>query len=193
MREQLIPRRRRRVLAAQTLILALLHVAGCAPSQYPEPDMPGAKTPKPERSFSPGPTLADSAALLAWLESNPSAYLRLPVVVFRGGLGGVELAFIGSDPVPPGDDAILLELDDSALGIGLSTRLRSLCGGSDACAVWIEGTWGRLLPGIAAPAAAEPPPWPLAVRDAGPRVEGSPATILVADRGGPGDSGGKKR
>ncbi len=145
--------------------------------------MPSLKTPKPERSFKPGPSLADSAALLAWFEANPTAYVRIPVVIFPGDLGGIKLAFVGTEPAPPPDGAIVLELDDSALGIPLSTRLRSLCdAGSDACVVWIEGTWGRLLPDLASIASgrATSPSWPLSVRDAGPLVEGSPATILVA-------------
>ncbi len=144
--------------------------------------MSSPKTPKPERSFVPGPTLADHAALLAWLEAHPEAYLRLPVVVFPGDLGGIRLAYIGTDPVPPADGAIVLDLDDSALGIPLSTRLRSLCGAEgSACVVWIEGTWGPLLPDLEPDGARDgPPPWPLAVRDVGPRVEGTPATIFVA-------------
>lgn len=117
--------------------------------------------------------------MLDWLEAHPGAYLRVPVVVFPGDLDGIRLAFIGTDPAPPPDDAIVLELDDSGLGIPLSTRLRSLCGeDSEPCVVWIEGTWGRLVPdSVDTP---ESPPWPLAVRDAGPRVEGSPAAVLVA-------------
>ncbi len=136
------------------------------------------KQPRPERSFAPGPALADGAALLEWLAANPRVDLRLPVVISRGDLGGIGQAFIGTDPGPPPPDAILLELDDSTLGIDLATRLRSLCGtGRDPCAVWIEGFWDPPLPGLGS---AQPPPWPLTVRDAGPVVEGSLATIFVA-------------
>ncbi len=146
--------------------------------QYPGAVMSSPKTPKPERSFVAGPPLADSTALLEWLDANPRAYLRLPVVIFPGDLGGIRLAFIGTEPAPPPEGAILLDLDDTTLGIPLSSRLRSLCGAGGApCAVWIEGTWGRPLPGLGA---SEPPPWPVTVRDAGPAVEGSPATIRVA-------------
>ncbi len=146
------------------------------------------KTPKAQRSFAPGPALADGVALLEWFAANPDAYVRIPVVVFPGDLGGVKLAYIGTEPAPPADDAIVLDLDDGALGIDLSTRLRSLCstgrhagappGRPEVCVVWIEGSWGRHLPSPLGD--AEPPPWPLTVRDTGPRVEGSPAAILVA-------------
>lgn len=139
------------------------------------------KTPRPKRRFTPGPAFDDSPALLEWLGANSEAYLRLPVVIFTGDLGDVELAYIGTEPIPPPAGAITLDLDDSALGICLTTRLRSLRdSASDACVVWIEGTWGRLLPGVPPGGGSEPPPWPFAVRDAGPRVEGSPATILIA-------------
>ncbi len=137
------------------------------------------KTPKPERSFAPGPALDDGAALLAWLEAHPGAYLRIPVVVLlpADGLFGPRRAFVGTESAPP-ENAIPLELDDSTLGIDLGTRLRALCdAGTAACRVWIEGTWGPPMAGLRA---AEPPPWPLTVRDVGPLVEGSPSTILVA-------------
>ncbi len=160
----------------------------------PYPKTPRVKTPRPQRSFAPGPALADGTALLEWFEADARAgsgpaYVRVPVVVFAGDLGGARLAYIGTDPAPPADDAIVLDLDDSALGIDLSTRLRSLCGTEhhagapsrrDACVVWIEGTWGRHLPSLVPGGEDKPPPWPLTVRDAGPLVEGSPATILVA-------------
>ena len=142
--------------------------------------MPSLKTPQPARSFVPGPALADGAALLGWLRAHPDARVRIPVVILFSpdGLRAPRLTFLGTDPAPPAEDAILLELDDSALGIGLDTRLRSLCDAeSDACAVWIEGTWGPLLPGLRS---TEAPPWPVTVRDVGPLVKGSPKTILVA-------------
>ena len=138
------------------------------------------KTRKPERTFAPGPSLDDPAALLAWLEAHPNAYLRLPVVVVTStdGLPGHEVAYIGTEPASPPDGAILLDLDDSTLGIGLSDRLRSLCDSENAfCVVWIEGTWGRVAPSFGA---QEPPPWPFTVRDTGPLVEDSPQAILVA-------------
>ena len=140
------------------------------------------KTRKPKRNFAPGPSLADSAALHAWLEAHPNAYLRLPVVIVKStdGLPGHELAYIGTEPASPPEGAILLDLDDSTLGIGLSDRLRSLCDSeSAACVVWIEGTWGRVAPAFGA---QEPTPWPFTVRDVGPLVEDSPQAILVAGR-----------
>ncbi len=139
--------------------------------------MPTLKTQRQKRTFFPGPPLADSAGLLAWLESNPGTTLRLPVVIISSSesLGGNDLAFIGTDLGPPAEDAVLLDLDDSTLGIPLSTRLRSLCD-AETCVVWIEGIWGRALPDLED---QQPPPWPFTVRDTGPRVEGSPQTIFV--------------
>lgn len=140
--------------------------------------MPTPKTPKKDRPFVPGPALDDTATLLAWLTSNPGVTLRLPVVLRfpLDNLGGHDLAFIGTEPGPPADDAIRLHLDDSTLGIPLSDRLRSLCETGD-CVVWIEGIWGLAIPALDD---RQPPPWPLTVHDTGPRVEGSPGTIFVA-------------
>lgn len=140
--------------------------------------MPTRKTPKPKRSFVPGPALADRASLLAWLKSNPGSVLRLPVVIHRAPLGGYDVAFIGTEAGPSAEDAIVLDLDDSTLGIGLSDRLRFQCAEEKICVVWIEGSWGSALPDLEP---KDPPPWPFTVHDAGPPVEGSPRTILIAD------------
>ena len=139
---------------------------------------------RPRRAFAPGPAVEDASALLAWLEANPNIYLRLPVVVLLSpdGLPGTRLAFIGTDAAPPPEDAIMLALDDSTLGIDLSTRLAAVCGAeAEACVVWIEATWGHAIP---VPGTAAPPPWPVTVHDVGPPVEGSPATVFAEERTG---------
>lgn len=111
-----------------------------------------AMQPSPQIAFSPGPELLPADALRAWLEEqgakDPKPMLRLPVVLsFEQGLVmGISRAWIGVLPQPP-DGAVLLRLDDSALGISLPDRVAEHCApDATTCALWLDGTWGSLLP-----------------------------------------------
>ncbi|MEM7135964.1 MAG: hypothetical protein AAF500_05250 [Myxococcota bacterium] len=72
--------------------------------------------------------------------------LRVPVIVeFEDGdrlaLGTSVLAFSASE-----EGATRIELDDSALGVSLVSRARSLCRPEDrACVLGVEGMWGPLI------------------------------------------------
>ncbi len=94
----------------------------------------------------PGPPLTPADELLEWLESQGKKTLRLPVVVhFSEGRLGIARAYVA---VSPGREkgALKVGLDDTALGISLLDRLRDRCAPSvDFCAVWLDGTWGRLI------------------------------------------------
>ncbi len=124
--------------------------------------------PAPEISFVPGPDLQPGEILRAWLEDqgarSPKPMLRLPVVLSfeQGQVMGVSRAWIGVLPEPP-DGSVMLRLDDSALGIPLSDRAREHCAPeAESCALWLEGTWGSLLPLLMPPVLGEIPT--LAVR-----------------------------
>ena len=121
-----------------------------------------------------GPLLGEPEATLGlWFEANAAAgerriRLRIPVVVTAPpdaspGSRGAVLAR------PAGAAPLAVDLDDSALGISLCDRLRSLCPGSGECALWLEGYWGSLveLPGTGqAPRAI-----PFAVLEVGPLLD----------------------
>lgn len=104
------------------------------------------------RGWVGGPPIQPTHELLHWLERNVKGAdgkrrrLRLPVVVSLGepyplGLGracvGISLE---------SSNEIALTLDDSALGISLLERVRTLCVDNGvSCALWLEGYWGPLL------------------------------------------------
>jgi len=105
--------------------------------------------PAPVLEFVDGPALAD-AGLLPWLRDQEArgTTLRLPVVVDFGGPFrlGVQRAWLGSDLAEPGAEALLLDLDDTAMSVGLMDDLRAACPEGDRCAVWVEARWGALVP-----------------------------------------------
>lgn len=100
-----------------------------------------------------GPLIQPSLLLLDWLEKNSRTAagkrvrFRLPVVVrfedqYRLALSD---AFIGTTEADGGAQGILLELDDTGMGIALIDELRGRCPKStNTCAVWLEGYWGQL-------------------------------------------------
>ncbi|HIA00481.1 MAG TPA: hypothetical protein EYN66_00960 [Myxococcales bacterium] len=100
-----------------------------------------------------GPSLEPSNELLKWLNDNPRKstntrrMLRLPIVVeFEDDYRlNYERVYIGGTPSQSGN-VVLLDLDDTALGMGLLTQLQRLCPkGQKACALWLEGYWGALV------------------------------------------------
>ncbi|MGC6516061.1 MAG: hypothetical protein ACON4N_16350 [Myxococcota bacterium] len=102
-----------------------------------------------EMTFVNGPSVEPASDLRVWLDRNGGRLLQLPVVVEWSGMdvGQAWLGMTGADPVA---NAVRIQLDQSALGIGLAVRLRSLCGNAPArCVVWLQGYWGSTvdLPG----------------------------------------------
>jgi hypothetical protein len=44
--------------------------------------------------------------------------------------------------IGPWADAVVVDLDDAALGISLSDRAKRVCpAGTPTCAIWVEGFW----------------------------------------------------
>lgn len=132
------------------ILLLLAACAGHAAPPAPEPPVPHPMTPEPERTFEEGPPIADAAALLGWLEGTGKRRVRLPVVVAFEPLG-VRRAWVGNGGAEPPEGALLLKLDDTAMGVALLDHLRRACGEAAAtCAVWLEGTWGPVIAGMPA-------------------------------------------
>lgn len=93
-----------------------------------------------------GPAIVPSSALHAWLDDHNGTMIRLPVVVEAEVLG-LGASWIGTSTADPTADAIRLFLDDSAMGIGVSDHLRTLCGQPPVrCVVWLDGFWGATIP-----------------------------------------------
>lgn len=101
-----------------------------------------------------GPSIRPAAALLEWLEQNAvpkggkRRRVRLPVVVafedaYRLAIGK---AHVGMSEQDAGAEALPLSLDDTGLSVSLLSRLRDLCPPpQQACALWLEGYWGKLV------------------------------------------------
>ncbi len=94
--------------------------------------------------FIDGPSPLPADAALAWLERAGSKTLRLPVRIHRDPLG--VRATLGA-----GEGAAALALDSGALSRTLDTHLAEHCDDADPCDVWLEGTWGPLVPNPLAP------------------------------------------
>ncbi len=136
-----------------------------------EPKAPGeglTKRPLPPATWADGPSVAERAALDAWLAGLATeARVRLPVAITRGPLGGVQRATLYG--TAKGDDpGVRLSLDDSRMGIALTTHLRDLCGEGSTCALWIDGRWRPepVMPSLTVDAGT-----PVAVRRVGPVVD----------------------
>jgi hypothetical protein len=90
------------------------------------------KTPYAPPTYVRGPAIANSSELVAWLATQ-ARRVRLPVVIDpRSPMQG----YVGP---------VAVELDDTALGISLADRLRSIPPTFDGtrCALWLEGRWTR--------------------------------------------------
>ena len=146
-------------------ILALCAAVVAHPSEPPivQRVQAQAMQPAPVLEYSPGPASQPAAELRAWLSEqearDPKPMLRLPVVLSFAAdtLPSIERAWIGVLPQAP-EGAVLLRLDDSALGVSLLDRARELCApGATTCALWLDGTPGSLLP-LLLPAVPGAPP-----------------------------------
>lgn len=87
--------------------------------------------PYAEKAKERGPALEPVDALKAWLEDSGDAVLRVPLTVTQTPPMRLE-ARVGALPV---------RLDDTALGVSLVDRVRSACGETKTCTVWVEGRW----------------------------------------------------
>lgn len=106
-----------------------------------------------------GPAVSDSAELVAWLATQVRR-VRLPVVIEQR---SPTHGYVGP---------LAIELDDTALGISLADRLRTL--GGDRCALWLEGRWTR----------AQGSRYVLAIVHVGERIESAAAaTHAEAEHG----------
>lgn len=105
--------------------------------------------PVTEMTFVNGPSVEPASDLRVWLGRHRGRLLQLPVVVEWSGMD-VGQAWLGMTDADPVANAVRIQLDQSALGVGLAVRLRSLCDKAPArCVVWLQGYWGPTvdLPG----------------------------------------------
>lgn len=142
-------------------LLGLLLV-GCAPTHVPpartEPTPATRETPVSD-TFEDGPTTTPADAALRWLEDAGRRRLRIPVVLDRSGLGITARLGVA-------DDAPKLRLDSGALSLTLDEHVADVCGTREHCTVWLEGTWGALVP-----SPLDPPGHVFAVRKVVGQVE----------------------
>jgi hypothetical protein len=177
------------ILARGALVALALACAGrgaASPALPPTPPEADVSTPP----FVDGAALDPASALLSWLQQAGSRRVQLPVVLTCSPLGVTD-AYVGTHAGPAPEGALLLKLDEGALGIGLATQLSTRCG-DGPCAFWLEGTWGPHLtggpslpgPGMPSlpggPAIGGPERHPFTVRAVVGPVDGAPTHARVA-------------
>lgn len=90
-------------------------------------------------TFEAGPPIDE--AVLAWLDRNAGQRtLQLPIEIHGGPLR-IQSSWLSS-----GTKKIEIRLDTGALSIDLPMHLKPFCQ-TWPCWVWLEGTWGTLMPG----------------------------------------------
>jgi hypothetical protein len=107
-----------------------------------------------DSGFIQGPLIFPTEQLLDWLILQGGAVgvnrkkIRLPVVIELDSTYRhiISRAYIGFEVAPSQKNQILLDIDDSGMGMPLLPQLRDLClHEMPKCVVWIEGYWGKLL------------------------------------------------
>lgn len=96
----------------------------------------------------PGPKILPREELLAYFENQEGKpTYKIPVVLRHGDgfPGGMDEVFIGVAEDMDEADKLLLEPDDSGLGIGLAERVRDAFGDQKICHAWLIGKWGPLI------------------------------------------------
>lgn len=149
-----------------TILLAL--ALACSGRAGPSPEPPVSEA----SPFSEGPLVHDAAALVAWFEGpGRDALVQLPVSVSRSPLG-VTGGRVG------GPEGLALKLRDGTMSVSLYEGLDRLCGDEEPCLVWLEGTWGEVvpMPSFGPPGSEDPV---FSVRRLAGRVEGDDERVRV--------------
>ncbi len=95
-----------------------------------------------------GPKILPREELLAFFENQEGKpTFKIPVVLLYGDGSslGLNEAFIGVAEDMDEADKLLIEPDDSGLGIGMDDRVRDAFGDQKVCHAWLIGKWGPLL------------------------------------------------
>ncbi len=114
-------------------------------------------------TFGGGVPVAD--ATVAWFKSHAKgpkgrALFRLPVVMTFDSNAKLQItkAVIAADAEAAG---IWVDLDDTAMGVGVLQQLRGLCPKeATSCVVWLHAHWGRNVPMPPMPPMPGMPPQP---------------------------------
>lgn len=95
---------------------------------------------------------ASKEVILYWLNNHKGSELVLPVIVtFDEYKLGIEKAVVTLNTNTESESEILLNLDDSPMGISLTDKLHQHCRESQrSCLLYLEGIWGPLSGAIEA-------------------------------------------
>lgn len=124
----------------RTVFVVLLAVAPITLAETPHPmSRPGPMTPEPKRTWEKGPPLLPAETLKAWLAKQVDAQgkprrVRLPVTVTLTPTGVDHRGVVG------GGAGLVLELDDSFMGVGLADHARSAAKGKPTVTLLVDGT-----------------------------------------------------
>jgi hypothetical protein len=131
--------------------------------------------------YSQGPRILPREALIAFFESQEhKPTVKIPVILSFSDEADEEVYIAVSEDIDAADK-VLLDLDDSGLGVGMEERVEAAFGDQRICHAWLIGKWGALLeiPGLELPEGTYPfTVHDMEVRNDGP-TENADAHILV--------------
>lgn len=105
------------------------------------------KQPYPKYVFEKGPALADTEALVAWLDAQRAAnrMVSLPFRLRRSG----KAPGIGSAHVLGTEPPLAVRVGDTSLGIPLDDHFRRAAANGDEASLLLTGFWGDAENGVA--------------------------------------------
>ena len=102
------------------------------------------KRPQPSINYKKGISIFPKTTLLKWLENNKKYRVKIPVIVAinENNFPFIQSVFVGVEPTIPEGEKIILDIQDTQMGISFETRIDMCCDKQAThCIIWLEGYW----------------------------------------------------
>lgn len=102
------------------------------------------KRPQPAVNYQKGISLFPKTTLLKWLEQNKKFRIKIPAIVMinENNFPFIRSVFVGVEPTISEDEKIILDIQDTQMGISFETRIDMYHDKRTTyCPIWLEGYW----------------------------------------------------